>query len=204
MVDGNSYIIPNIGYQIKLWDFDFACIPGIVDNKKVMNSNKWTRSINIGPTQNRYYDIHYFFNTLIKRGFFPELMTIPKIPEEVKSFVLSIVPREFQTGDVVAKGGRILHNNEFTTPATILKSNPFFNEFKTETKIRPTKVQVNELLKMSDKPIIHKSFSKEKRNSKSNSKSRTRNNSKTRIRRHSKSRQKLLENVDIKQLFLGQ
>jgi hypothetical protein len=206
MVDGNSYIIPNIGYQIKLWDFDFACIPGIVDNKKVMISNKWTRSINIGPTQNRYYDIHYFFNTLIKKGFFPELMTSSKIPDEVKSFVLSIVPREYQSGDVVAKGGRILHNNEYTTPATILKQNTFFKEFKTETKTRHTKVQVNELLKISDKPVIHKTFSRggSKTNSKTRKTSKTNKTSKTRIRRNSKSKQKLLENVDITQLFLGQ
>src|SRR5438552_10838642 len=35
-VVGDLYNVQNIGYQIKIWDFDFACIPGIVDNKKVM------------------------------------------------------------------------------------------------------------------------------------------------------------------------
>ena len=60
-----------------------------------------------------------------------------------------------------------------------------------------------QLLKISDKPVIHRTISRgSKTNSKTNSK--TRRTSKTRIRRNSKSKQKLLENVDITQLFLGQ
>jgi hypothetical protein len=133
-VVGDFYSVPNIGYQIKLWDFDFSCIPGVVDNKKVMVSNKWSRSINVGITQNKYYDIHYFFNTLIKRGFFPELLTDRKIPCEVKDFINSIVPLEYQYGDSVSKGGRILHNMEYTTPVDILRNNPYFAEFRTEPK----------------------------------------------------------------------
>ncbi|MFM7977758.1 MAG: hypothetical protein ACKPKO_00440 [Candidatus Fonsibacter sp.] len=63
-----EFLVPNIGIQIKLWDFDFACIPGIVDNSKV--ASDWTDKINVKPKQNRYYDLHYFFNTLTKKGFF--------------------------------------------------------------------------------------------------------------------------------------
>jgi hypothetical protein len=135
-VIGDMYSVPNIGYQIKIWDFDFACIPDIVDNKKVTTSNKWSRGINVSPVQNRYYDVHYFFNTLIKKGFFPELMTDPTIPQETKDFVRSIVPPEHQTGDSVSKGGRILHNIEYLTPAQILRTNPYFAEFKYEQKER--------------------------------------------------------------------
>ena len=135
-VVGDIYGIPNIGYQIGIWDFDFSCIPGIVDNKKVMISNKWSRGINVGPIQNRYYDIHYFFNTLIKKGFFPELMTDNRVPQEVKDFVISIVPICYQTGDSVSKGGRILHNMEYAMPADILKNNPYFKEFRIDAKER--------------------------------------------------------------------
>jgi hypothetical protein len=151
-VMGYSYRIPNIGYQLKIWDFDFACIPGIVDNKKVMISNKWSRSINVGPTQNRYYDVHYFFNTLIKRGFFPELMTSSYIPQETKDFILSIVPKKYQTGDSVSEKGRILHNIEYKIPADILRNNPYFEEFrimnkrKSKSKKR-AKVDINTLLR---------------------------------------------------------
>lgn len=134
VVAGNIYDVPNIGYQLKIWDFDFACIPGIVDNKKVMISTKWSRGLNAAPTQNRYYDIHFFFNTLIKKGFFPGLMTDTKVPSEVQKFILSIVPPQYQTGDSVSKGGRILHNIEYVTPIDILRTNPYFNEFRTENK----------------------------------------------------------------------
>ena len=140
-VVGDMYGVPNIGYQIGIWDFDFACIPGIVNNKKVMISNKWSRGINVGPMQNRYYDVHYFFNTLIKRGFFPELMTDHRIPHEVKEFVLSIVPLEYQKGDSVSKGGRILHNMEYATPVDILRNNPYFEEFRIETRERISKTR---------------------------------------------------------------
>lgn len=158
-VVGDLYNVPNIGYQIKLWDFDFACIPGIVDNKKVMISNKWSRGINVGPTQNRYYDIHYFFNTLIN-NFFSGLFRDHRVPKEVKDFVLSIVPPEFQTGDSVAEGGRILHNMEHTIPVDILRYNPYFNEFRVnlnnihrapKMKIKPNvEHKIHDFLKVSD------------------------------------------------------
>ena len=45
LINGKEYIIPNIGVQIKLWDFDFACIPGIIENQKV--DAKWTNKINV-------------------------------------------------------------------------------------------------------------------------------------------------------------
>jgi len=159
-VGGDDYVVPNINYQIKIWDFDFACIPGIVDNKKVMISNQWSRGINIGPTQNRYYDIHYFFNTLMRDGFFPELMTESRVPQEVKDFVLSIVPKKYQSREYVSKNGRILHNIEYTTPAKILKENPYFDEFriiprtnnniKSQTQIdRPISVNVTSNLRQT-------------------------------------------------------
>jgi hypothetical protein len=136
----NVYKVPNIGYQLKLWDFDFACIPGHVNNKKVTHSNKWSRSINVGPTQNRYYDIHFFFNTLMMDGFFPEIMTHSLIPDEVKEFVTSIVPKEYRTGgDFVAKKGRITKNVEYTTPEEILRTNPYFEEFRIENIKRAVK-----------------------------------------------------------------
>jgi len=127
-VNRHKYIVPSIGYQIKLWDFDFACIPGIVDNAKV--NARWTTSINVAPTQNRYYDMHYFFNTLIKKGFFGQFMTESCIPKEAKDFVNRIVPPIFQRGKYVAKRGRILINKEYLLPDDVLKKDPYFSEFR--------------------------------------------------------------------------
>jgi serine/threonine protein kinase len=93
-IGNNKYRIENMGYQIKLWDFDFACIPGVVDNKKV--ELRWTKKINATPAPNRYYDIHYFFNTLIRGGFCPEIMTSDQVPQEVKDFINRILPKKYQ------------------------------------------------------------------------------------------------------------
>lgn len=126
-VCNKTYIIPNIGYQIKLWDFDFACIKGIVDNAKV--NEEWTKEINITSNKNQYYDIHYFFNTLLK--FLPELTTDKKhIPQEVPEFITRIVPKQYRVGAFVNKKGRILVDNEYTTPQKILETDEFFNEFR--------------------------------------------------------------------------
>lgn len=193
------YDVPNMGFQLKLWDFDFACIPGIVDNSKV--SAEWTKSINIRPIRNQYYDTHYFFNTLIRREFFPNFFTTPEIPQEVKDFINRVVPDKFKvakpckiifktpkipseikdfirgampklqlddkfkiTGtnqivfttqtippeikefiktavpsrsfefvepaQIVAERGRILTNQEYTTPDKLLRNDPFFDVFR--------------------------------------------------------------------------
>jgi len=123
-INQQHYIVPNIGFQIKLWDFDFACIPGIVDNSKV--DAEWTNKINITPEQNRYYDIHYFFNTLTRKGFFPEFNTAPEIPEKVKEFIKRIVPDKYESGKLVSDRGRILVTDEYLTPDEILKNDNFF------------------------------------------------------------------------------
>ena len=123
-----KYFVPNIGYQIKLWDFDFACIPGIVENAKV--SAQWTDEINVKPIQNKYYDMHYFFNTLIKKGFFPELIEDPSISKEIKDFINRMVPPKYQNGDYVTKRGRILANEEYLIPDNVLCTDQFFEEFR--------------------------------------------------------------------------
>lgn len=128
-VNRSKYIVPSIGYQIKLWDFDFACIPGIVENSKV--SAEWTDKINVKPVQNRYYDIHYFFNTLIKKGFFPQFMEEDIIPQEAKDFVNRIVPDKFKQGKYTSERGRIMIDLEYKIPDDILKKDPYFEEFRT-------------------------------------------------------------------------
>jgi hypothetical protein len=123
-INNQTYIVPNIGFQIKLWDFDFACIPNIVDNSKV--EAEWTNKINIKPEQNRYYDIHYFFNTLTRKGFFPEIFTSDDIPDKVKEFINRIVPTKYQTGSLVSDKGRLLVNDEYLLPDDVLKNDSFF------------------------------------------------------------------------------
>jgi hypothetical protein len=127
-INGKTYIIPDINLQVKLWDFDFACIPEILNNSKV--NAEWTKKINIKPVQNRYYDIHYFFNTLIKKGFLPDLLTNSKIPKEVTDFINRIVPDKYKEGDNISDRGRLLVNDEYLIPDDIIKNDTFFECFK--------------------------------------------------------------------------
>ena len=124
------YLLRNIGFQIKLWDFDFACIPGLIDNSKV--DAEWTSKINIDPVKNRYYDVHYFFNTFTKRGFFPEFWTEPEIPQKAKEFVKRIIPDQFRKGEKVSDRGRILSNEEYLTPDEIIKTDKLFKVMRVD------------------------------------------------------------------------
>ena len=127
-INNKKYEIPDIGYQIKLWDFDFSCIPNLIENSKV--SSEWTNKINISPIQNRYYDIHYFFNTLTRKGFFPEIFTAPEIPTKIKEFINRILPKKYREGKYIAERGRILINDEYAIPEEILVNDPLFESFR--------------------------------------------------------------------------
>jgi hypothetical protein len=52
--------------------------------------------MNITSKQNRYYDVHYFFCTLIYKGFLPELMTEQSVPIEVKNFINWVIPKKYR------------------------------------------------------------------------------------------------------------
>lgn len=123
-----TYVVPNIGFLIKIWDFDFACIPGLINNNKV--DAEWTKTINVNPEQNRYYDVHYFFNTFTSKMFFPQFWEDERIPQKVKDFILRIIPEKYREGENVSKKGRILINDEYLTPEEILRTDKFFKSFR--------------------------------------------------------------------------
>jgi len=184
-----QYRVNNIGYQIKLWDFDFACIPGIVDNLKV--EQEWTKKINVIPKQNRYYDIHYFFNTLIKKGFCSGIMTSEKVPQEVKDFINRILPPKYQKfkTQYVHEKGRLLVEDEFVTPLQLLEQDPYFEEFRISND-KPNNIPINNVnlskfLVSDTKKYIDPVISGgKKKNSKKNSKKKnSKKNSKKNIKK---------------------
>ena len=122
-----EYNVPSIGYTIYLIDWDFAQIPNIVDNIKL--HQEWTRKLNITSVQNRYYDIHYFFCSLICKGFLPEIMTDPIVPIEIKNFIDYVLPLEYRPSsktEYVSKKCRLMVDTEYLLPIDILK-HPLFN-----------------------------------------------------------------------------
>lgn len=124
--------VPNIGYAIRIWDFDFACIPKFVENVKTEMS--WTKDINVKRIRHKYYDIHYFFNTLYRDGFFPNFFIVSTVPNEVKEFVRRVIPEKYRNNkEFVYEKGRLKTPEEYTTPEEIILSDDFFNEFIVQT-----------------------------------------------------------------------
>lgn len=123
-----KFIIPNIDLQIKIWDFDFACIDGVIENNKV--NADWTKKINITKKENKYYDMHYFFNTLISKRFFPQFYE-GGVPSEIIDFVHRVVPEKFRNGSkYVNKKGRIQVDTEYTTPYKVIMEDPLFEKYR--------------------------------------------------------------------------
>ena len=121
--------VPDIGIMIKLWDFDFASIDGVVHNLKILN--KWTQNINIKPTQNQYYDIHFFINTLLKTSVFHQFLEKNMVEEDVLAFIDDVVPEELREhSDNNTVSGRLMTDVQHMTPHDILRNNRFFDEFR--------------------------------------------------------------------------
>jgi serine/threonine protein kinase len=129
-IDTTVFFVPNIGYQIKLWDFDFACISGIAENAKV--NSEWTNKINISNRQNRYYDICFFMVSLQRPGFLHQFRECKEIPKQIIDFFDSIVPLELLNSELINERGRLLCDIEYTTPVEILLTHPFFNKFRSK------------------------------------------------------------------------
>jgi len=79
--------IPNIGIQIKLWDFDLSCIDGEVYNYKVNNMENFGIKLN----KNHYYDIHTFLNYILLYT-----IKIKNMPLKIKKFIHKIIPKNYR------------------------------------------------------------------------------------------------------------
>ena len=129
-LDNKCFIIPDIGLKIKISDFDFACIDGIINNDKV--DSLWCEIINITRKENKYYDIHYFFNTLTQPNFFPQFYQKYAVPQEIIDFVHRILPERYRgrNTNYLGNGGRILVNTEYTTPYKVIMEDPLFEKYR--------------------------------------------------------------------------
>lgn len=132
---GEIFNVPDIGYRCKIWDFDFASIGNLVVNKKV--EAIWTNKFNLNSEGHRYYDVHFFFNT-ISTIFLDDFFN--KVPNKVCDFINRIVPEKLRNNKkYVSKKGRLLLSYEelkktrgvfYHTPKEILLKDPFFDKIK--------------------------------------------------------------------------
>lgn len=126
------FAVPDIGISIKIWDFDFASIDGKIENNKV--NSEWTHEMNITNKPNKYYDMHYFFNSLMSNKFLPKYEEM--IPVEIIQFVKRIIPDKYRTpvdgsdSKYVNSRGRIQVNHEYTTPYNVITKDELFSKYR--------------------------------------------------------------------------
>jgi len=139
-IGDQNYYVPSIGIMLKIWDFDFACIKGVVDNHKVEEPYFLERG-NISSKRQQYYDLHYFLNTVGKPGFVD--CFYDTIPKEFEEFIHRVVPPEYRdpNSGYVAEKGRLLVDTEYTTPKEIIEKDPFFAEFRIDADVMDTITQ---------------------------------------------------------------
>ncbi len=123
---GKDFKTPNIGYTLKLCDFDFASISGVIINQKV--ETKWAHNHGINSDKNLYYDIHYFFTSLIMKGFLPEILI--DSPTEIINFINRVVPEKYRKAPYCNEHGRLIQKIEYMSPQGIIFKDPLFKEFR--------------------------------------------------------------------------
>ena len=135
---GKEYIIPNLGFEIKITNFDNSNIKDIVDNTD-------TDKIN----ENLYYDMHYILYSLI--DIIDKLVIGEKItiPEELNKFFNMVIPKQYRPKQIqrtmkrnIIKKEKFTGLNEtyhqknvheFLTPTLIFTKKNFFKEFIVNT-----------------------------------------------------------------------
>lgn len=117
-VNDIDYYIPDIGFQVLLWDFDFSCIAGTIDNDKLIAMIDEDEA-NLVVHRNQYYDIHMCFGLMHR--FWGDSM-----PSEINDWL-----EEYLLNEEIASASRderILEAKEYTTPSKLLRTY-FFKQF---------------------------------------------------------------------------
>jgi hypothetical protein len=143
--------VPDLGFQIALWDFDLSILGGRVDNAKVFDY--LDLYVGIQAEANPYADLFKILNSLY-REYYPEgkFKDIPdprdndtlsssdseteedsrELPIAVRKFLQRMVPKELRLGFAegpYVKNGSLLNNIVYTTPRKVLED-PFFDVFR--------------------------------------------------------------------------
>ena len=110
----------------KIADFDYACIPGQVQNPKI--GTKHSKSFGCDNEKNKIYDLHIFLNSLYHYK--------NKLDPEIVLWIENNIPKELLgTDNKYIKYGRLKNpkcwQKKIKEPIELLKDE-FFSEFKTK------------------------------------------------------------------------
>jgi hypothetical protein len=117
-VNGKNYAIPCINYLLKINDFDFASIEGIINNNKLRS--KWACDQNITDEGNKYYDMHFFLNCL------SNYRSKYRLNAEIADFIDRVIPKEY------TEPLRYQYSKVHTSPQRILETDELFSSFRTK------------------------------------------------------------------------
>jgi len=113
-IDNYEFIVPNLGFNLKITNFYKSNIPVYADNIHTKLKQ-----------DNRYYDIHYVFSSLLN------YMNENNINDfNLKSFITEIIPQNFISANVRLDEEYYFHNiKTILNPFIIITKNIFFSEF---------------------------------------------------------------------------
>ena len=114
-----TYVLPTQGIELRLFDFEYATVPGLIDND-VFNSKRM-RQHSIDSTPNTYVDLHTVLNNILN------IMPGSSFPKAVRKFLDDAVPEQYRYSDDVSERlGRLKPTDKpVTTPANMLKHSLF-------------------------------------------------------------------------------
>ena len=118
----NNWVIPNIGFDIKITNFEKSVIPKYYG---VMNQRD-TDVPYINET-NDYFDLHTFLNSLIEGNYKISLQNNSNCELNTKKFLNKIIPNEYRG---LKKGSYYLDKNIVIHRPVDLLDDPYFNEYK--------------------------------------------------------------------------
>ena len=119
--DDNKWVIPNIGFDIKMTNFEKSCIP-----KTYGIMNQRDTDVPYITEFNDYFDLHTFLNSLIE-GKYKMSTNNSYCDQYTKKFLNNIIPEEFRG---LKKGSYYLYQNVVLFRPEDLLNDPYFDEYK--------------------------------------------------------------------------
>ena len=89
--DGNKWIIPNFGFDIKITNFENSVLPNYYGISTQRDTN-----IPYITEKNEYFDLHFFLNLFIDKKYKMEKTTKPSCEIDTNKFLDKVIPKQFR------------------------------------------------------------------------------------------------------------
>ena len=127
-IEDNEFKLPNINKTIKIHNYELSKTTSYLNKTK--------------ETKTEYYDVHYFFNCLLR---WLEQNKEIIIPPSIIKFINEVVPEKLRE-PINIEDKNITHHYKYN-PVSILKKNNFFMNF---IMVKSSKQQTNSILSSSE------------------------------------------------------